>query len=247
MAEHGRTLVGSGAGRLIQEASLRGVPGRVVLAAGGLIAALLPGITALILVLAARATLRLRAVVAVLVVALGAASYVYEPHGKAAGTLILALAVAAAAVALSGPLVAAPLAGAAALIGGVFLPSLVARGGSSYPGECRTTSHQALFGHPRGVHALKVLVLLCGGDTPSPTPPGWWCGAEGRNREPPRGAPAGTADAEWARPSWTGESPAARRLRRETAGTGFRTPTGLLDRFGTRPAPTKARRTFAAT
>ncbi len=159
LADTAERLVGSGAGRLIQEASLRGVPGRVVLAAGGLIAALLPGITALILVLAARATLRLRAVVAVLVVALGAASYVYEPHGKAAGTLILALAVAAAAVALSGPLVAAPLAGAAALIGGVFLPSLVARGRVVTQASVNDI-HQALFGHPGASTALEVLVLL---------------------------------------------------------------------------------------
>jgi hypothetical protein len=160
LANTAERLVGSGANRLIQDASLAGIPGRAVLAAGGLLAALLPGITALLLVLAARATLRLRAVVAVLVVALGAASYLYEPHGEASGTLILALVVAAAAVALSGPLVAAPLAGAAALIGGVFLPTLVTKGRIVTQASVNDI-HTAVFGRPGtpGVLVAAVLIL----------------------------------------------------------------------------------------
>lgn len=124
MANTAERLVGSGASRLVRDAASTGAPRRLVLALAGVVAALLPGVTALLLVLAARRTLRLRALVGLLVVVLGAASFIYQSHGEATGVLVLALAVAAAAVVLTGPLVAAPLVALAALIGGEFLPHL---------------------------------------------------------------------------------------------------------------------------
>jgi hypothetical protein len=152
-------LVDSGAKSLIRASASEGAPRRVTLGLSGLIAALLPGVTALLLVIAARGSLRLRALVALLVVALGAASFFYQPHGEAAGVLILALVVAALAVALTGPLVAAPLAGAAALIGAEFLPELVTSS-NAVSNVAINDVHIAIFNHPGTPFALRVAMLI---------------------------------------------------------------------------------------
>jgi hypothetical protein len=159
LADTAERLVGSGAARLVRAAASTGAPRRVVLGLGGFVAALVPGVTALLLIVAARGTLRLRAVVGLLVVALGAASYVYQPHGKATGALLLALAVAAIAVALTGPLVVAPLAALAGLIGGEFLPALL-RSSQVVTQASVNDLHQAIYDHPGTPNALRIAVLV---------------------------------------------------------------------------------------
>ena len=123
LADTAERLVGSGADRLIRAAARTGAPRRVVLGLAGVVAAILPGVTALLLIVAARSSLRLRAIIGLLIVALGAASYVYQPHGQATGRARAGPGVARLAVVVTGPLVAAPLAALAGLIGGEFLPA----------------------------------------------------------------------------------------------------------------------------
>lgn len=140
-------------------AANRGAPQRVVLGVGGLLTVLVPGVTALLFVLAARATLRLRAVVAVVITAVGAASYVYEPHGNATGVLFLALALAGAAVTLSGPFVVAPLCLGAGLIAASFVPTLF----DHRPEATRSAVealHEAIWGAPGDPVGLQVALLV---------------------------------------------------------------------------------------
>lgn len=155
-AEH---LVLSGANRIISGAASAGAPKRVVLGLGGVIAVILPGTTALLLVVAARATLRLRAVIAVLIVALGAASYVYHSQGHATGVLLLALAVGALAVVVTGPLVAAPLTLGAGLIGGEYLPTLVNNRLAASTSSVNAV-HMAIYNKPGTPAALEVALLI---------------------------------------------------------------------------------------
>lgn len=159
LATTAERLVLSGANRIISAAATAGASKRAVLALGSLVAVVLPGLTALLLVVAARASLRIRAVIAVLVVALGAASYAYQPHGNATGVLILALVVAGLAVTLTGPLVAAPLALGAGLIGGEYLPTLVS-GGMGATQSSVNAMHMALFNRPGTPAALQVAMLI---------------------------------------------------------------------------------------
>jgi hypothetical protein len=125
LADTSQRLVDSGAKHLIKDVASHGAPKRVILGLSGIVAVMLPGVTAVLLVVAAKASLRVRSIIALLTGLLGLASFFYEPHGKAIGVLVLALIVAGVTVALTGPLVAAPLAAAAALIGAEFLPSLM--------------------------------------------------------------------------------------------------------------------------
>ncbi len=111
------------------------------------------------MILAARGSLRLRAVIGLVVLALGAASYVYHPGGLATGVLVLALAVAAIAVMFTGPLVAAPLAALAGLIAGEFLPGLVQSSRVVTQGSVNDL-HQAIFGRPGAPAVLQLAVLL---------------------------------------------------------------------------------------
>ena len=67
------------------------------------VAVLVPGVTALLLMYAARATLHLRAVVALVMAGLGVAAFFYLPHGVAAGAAVLAFVAAGMAVAATGP------------------------------------------------------------------------------------------------------------------------------------------------
>ena len=134
-------------------------PERAVEGLSAFLAVLLPGVTALLLVIAARATHRVAAAVALLVAVLGVASYFYHSHGVATGALVLALAVAGAAIALSGPLVIAPLGALAGLIGTELLPRLV-RGGNTVPAATVRTLYQAIAGHPGSPEWFRVLVLI---------------------------------------------------------------------------------------
>jgi hypothetical protein len=159
LADTALRLVNSAASRIIDDAATRGAPRRVVLGSNGVIAVLLPGITALLLVVAARASLRIRAIVAILITALGAASFAYQSHGKASGVLLLALVLAGLAVTLTGPLVAAPLAAVAGIIAGEYLPSLV----QSHRKVTQTSVqnlHLAVFDRVGAPVYLQVLMLI---------------------------------------------------------------------------------------
>ncbi|MGH9059658.1 MAG: hypothetical protein ACRDZY_09130, partial [Acidimicrobiales bacterium] len=109
LADTAEQLVAAGGHHLLTTTANHGASQRTVLIVTALLGVVLPGVTALLLVSAARGTLRIRAVVGLLVLALSAASFAYHPHGVATGAVVLALVVAGVAVALSGPLVAAPL------------------------------------------------------------------------------------------------------------------------------------------
>jgi hypothetical protein len=159
LADTAERLVGSGAAKLISVVSATGAPARAILGLTGVVAAVVPGVTALLLVIAARGSLRLRAVVGLLVVALGAISYVYHPYGKATGVLLLTLAVAGLAVVLTGPLVAAPLCALAGLIGGEFLPALL-RSSQVVTQRSVDDLHVAIYNHPGTPTALRLGVLV---------------------------------------------------------------------------------------
>jgi hypothetical protein len=154
-AEH---LVLSGANRIISGAAKHGAPKRVVLGIGGGLAVLVPGVTALLLIEAARVSLRIRTLISLAIVAVGAASYVYQPHGEATGVLLLALLVAGLAVALTGPVVAFPLSLLAGLIGGSFIPTLFAKHFAATQSAVNSL-HVALFNQPGHPLALQVALL----------------------------------------------------------------------------------------
>ncbi len=154
-------LVDSGAKALVGVAAHHGASRRVLLGLAAVIGVAVPGVTAWLAILAARGSLRLRGLVAVLLVALGAASFAYHPAGVAGGSMALALAVAALALVLTGPLVAAPLAALAGLIGATFLPALVLRGSVGH--AVVEDLHIALYGRPGapvGLAAALVVVAV---------------------------------------------------------------------------------------
>lgn len=159
LAATSERLVLSGAHRIITGAAGHGAPQRVVLGIGGVLAVVVPGLTALLLILAAKVSLRLRTLIALLIVAIGAASYAYQPHGQAGGVLLLALAVAGLAVALTGPLVALPLALLAGLIGASYLPTLFAKHFAATQSGVNAL-HQAIYGRPGQPLALQVVLLI---------------------------------------------------------------------------------------
>lgn len=155
-AEH---LVGTGGLDLLHAAARHGAPQRVIQALTAIVAVALPGVTALLLLVAARSTLRLRSLISLLLAALGIASFFYLPHGVAAGTAALALVAAGIAVVATGPLVAAPLAAVAGLIGVTFLPRLLAKN-STVPTLPIERLHEALF-HSAGAPLwLRIVVLI---------------------------------------------------------------------------------------
>lgn len=159
LADTAQHVVGSGGGRVVTAVASHGAPRRTVVALTVVFAVLLPGVTALLLVMAARGTLRLRALVGLGLVALGAASYLYQPKGVASGEMVLALVAAAIAVAATGPLVVAPLAGLAGLIGAEFLPQLV----SSSPTLAAAgvdAFHHAVTGRPGLPVGWQVVLLV---------------------------------------------------------------------------------------
>jgi hypothetical protein len=132
---------------------------RLVLGLAALVAVLLPGATSFLLVAAARGTLRMRAIAGLVIVALGIIAYFYQPKGVATGEIALTLAVAAVAIFLSGPLVAAPLAGLAALIGAEFLPQIV-EGRSTLATANVGNLHQALLNSAGTPGWLQVVLLV---------------------------------------------------------------------------------------
>jgi len=152
-------IVGTGGLTLVHDAAHVGAPRRVVEGFQAVVALLVPGVTAFLLILAAKGTLHLRTIVAVLVAALGVAAFVYLPGGDAVGVLLLALAAAGLVVAATGPLVATPLAALAALIATVYLPLLVTDH-STLPAGLVDTLHRALFATPGTPLWLRVIVLV---------------------------------------------------------------------------------------
>lgn len=159
LAATAERLVLSGANRIVSAAAGHGAPKRVVLGIGGVLAVVVPGITALLLILAAKVSLRVRTIIAVLIVAVGAASYVYQPHGQASGVLVLALAVAGLAVALTGPVVAFPLSLLAGLIGAAFLPTLFAKHFAATQNGVDAL-HVAIYNRHGQPLALQVVLLI---------------------------------------------------------------------------------------
>jgi hypothetical protein len=166
LAGAGRTLtttaeriVQSGERHLVSGAAGSGAPKRLVLALGAVLAVLLPGVTALLLILSARVGLRLRSLVALAVTALGAASFFYQPHGRAAGVLVLALIIGGLAVALTGPALVTPLAFAATLIGATFLPTLFTHRAAATDASVDSL-HEAIYGRPGTPLALQLALLI---------------------------------------------------------------------------------------
>lgn len=159
LAATAERLVLSGADRIISGAAGRGAPKRLVLGIGGVLAVLVPGVTALLLIVAAQVSLRVRSIIAILIVAVGAASYVYQPHGEATGVLVLALALAGLAVALTGPLVAFPLALVAGLIGASFLPTLFSKHFAATQKGVNAL-HVAIYNRPGQPLGLEILLLV---------------------------------------------------------------------------------------
>jgi heme/copper-type cytochrome/quinol oxidase subunit 4 len=144
---------------LAHDAAKHGAPRRVVEGFTAVLGVLLPGLTAFLLVLAGRSTLRLRAIVAVLLAILGIAAFFYLPGGNATGVAVLALAAAGLLVAATGPLVVAPLVALATLIGLAFLPRLLASH-SALPNAPVSALHQALFATAGSPLWLRVIVLV---------------------------------------------------------------------------------------
>jgi hypothetical protein len=159
LADTSERLVGSAAGRIVRAAASAGAPKRLVLGIGGVLAAIVPGTTAWLLVLAARGSLRLRWVIALLLAALAATSYAYDAPPKATGVLVLVMVVGAAAVVLTGPLVALPLTALATIIGGELLPALIERNRSVSQVSVEDL-HFALYGHPGAPAALQAAVVV---------------------------------------------------------------------------------------
>jgi hypothetical protein len=152
-------VVGTAGLTLAHSAATHGAPRRLVDGFTAILGVLLPGVTALLLVLAGRSTLRLRAVVAVLLAILGVAAFFYLPGGNATGVAVLALVFAGLAVAVSGPLVVTPLVALATLIGIAFLPRLLASH-STLPDAPVSALHQAIFASAGSPLWLRVIVLV---------------------------------------------------------------------------------------
>lgn len=159
LAATGERLLLAGARRLVEAAASSGAPLRSVTGLGGLLALLAPGVTAWLLVLAARGSLRLRWLVATLIVVLGLVGFAYHPQGNAAGSLVLVLVLAGLAVLLTGPLLAAPLCAGAGLLAGSYLPSLFIRHQRATQ-DALNALHLAIFNRPGHPGWLQVVGLL---------------------------------------------------------------------------------------
>lgn len=159
LADTAQRSVGTGGLTLIHDAAAHGAPRRLVDALTAVIGVLVPGLTAMLLVLAARLGLSLRFAISAIFVVLGGVAFVYLPHGKAAGVAVLALAAAGVAAVATGPLVATPLAALAALIATTYLPRLVA-GGTKLAVAPTSLLHEALFSGPGTPVWLRVVVLV---------------------------------------------------------------------------------------
>ena len=152
-------LVGSAGHRIITEAASHGAPRRSVLGLTAVLALLVPGITALLLVAVARGAGRLKGLVALILVGIGIASFFYLSGGAAIGVAVLALAAAAVTMVATGPLLEAPLAALAAVIGTAFLPRLLGKH-STLANVPVAHLHQALFATAGSPLWLRVVVLV---------------------------------------------------------------------------------------
>lgn len=158
LAETAERLIGSGGLTLVDSAAKHGASRRVVEALQAVLGVLVPGVTALLLVVAARSSLHLRAVIALLLVALGAAAFVYLPRGTATGVLLLTLVAAGIAVVGTGPLLSLPLTALAALIATVYLPKLLSAR-NKLPQAPVNALHEAIYSTPGSPLWLRVAVL----------------------------------------------------------------------------------------
>ena len=159
LSDDAQRVVGSGGSRLISAVGHSGASDRIILGLTATLAILVPGLTALLLVVVARGARMLRTAVAIILVGLGAAAFAYQPNGDALGAVILALIIGAAAVVLSGPLVMLPLCALAGLIGGEFLPRLLSTT-SPVPNAPVSELHLALFGTFGTSSWLRAVVLI---------------------------------------------------------------------------------------
>jgi hypothetical protein len=152
-------IVGTAELSIIRASGGHGATRRVVEGIAAVLGILVPGVTAVLLIYVARATLRVRSVIAVLLLGLGFAAFVYLPKGPALGVVLLAIVAAGIAVLASGPLIAAPLAALAALIGTSYLPRLLSAH-STIPHVPVEELHQALYGSAGSPFWLRVIVLV---------------------------------------------------------------------------------------
>lgn len=158
LADTALSVVAGGGRDLVRSVATAGVQMRIVDGVTGVVAVLAPGVTALLLVVAARATLRVRGIVGLLIVALGAAAFAYHPSGIAIGTLALVLAVAALAVAATGPLVATPLSALAGLLAGTYLPGLLLHADVSRAAV--SALHTGIYGTAGAPFWLRVVLVV---------------------------------------------------------------------------------------
>jgi hypothetical protein len=159
LSDTAQRVIGTAGLTVIHAGASHGAPRRVVEGLAVLVGVLVPGVTALILVYAARATLRVRALISLVLVGLGAAAFVYLPAGHASGVALLAFVAGGIVFFATGPVVATPLAALGALIGTTFLPRLFAAH-STLPQLPVTHLHQALFGDPGSPLWLRVVLLV---------------------------------------------------------------------------------------
>jgi hypothetical protein len=162
LSDTSQRIVGTAALTLVHSAARKGAARRAVEGMAALVRVIVPGLTALLLIVAARLSLRLRVLVGLLVLVFGVTGYHYLGAGIATGSLALALFAATIAVVATGPLVAAPLAALAALIGAEFLPKLVSGGVRSVPHIAVAEMHRCLFDRPGAPLWLGVVMLIVG-------------------------------------------------------------------------------------
>lgn len=152
-------LVGSAGHRVVGLMSAHGASRRVVEGVAAAIALLVPGVTAWLLMVAARGTVRLKWVVAAALTGLGVAAFFFLPQGDATGVAVLAFITAVVAMVATGPVVAAPLAALAAVIGTTFLPRLLG-GQPTLLNAPVTQLHQAITGSAGAPLWLRVAALV---------------------------------------------------------------------------------------
>jgi hypothetical protein len=159
LANGAQQAVGSGGHRLLASAAGHGVPRTAVGTVAALLVVVVPGVAALLLVVAARCALRLRGLVAILLVGLGVAAYAYQPGRTASEAVVVALVLAGVAVVAAGPVVAAPLCALAGLIGAEFVSRLVANRGALFD-TVAVGVHQAVFHTGGSSLALQAGVII---------------------------------------------------------------------------------------
>jgi hypothetical protein len=159
LANSAQKVVGTGGHKLLSSAAGHGAPRPTIQAVAALLVVVVPGVTALLLVAAARSALRLRGLVAVLLLGLGVAAYAYQPGRTASEALVVAVVLAAVAILASGPLVAAPLCALAGLIGVEFVPRLLANR-AAMSNDAAAAVHQAVYHTGGSSLALQAGVVV---------------------------------------------------------------------------------------